>query len=164
MNKQTPLPPGFLKNPIHFLALGFGSGCLPKIPGTAGTVVGVLVYLPIMHLHWALYIGITMSLLIVGIGLCGATAKALQVHDHQAIVWDEIVGFLVTMALVPVDWRLIILGFILFRVFDISKPWPINLIDHSLPGGLGIMLDDVLAGLFALAILQTIVYFEVLMT
>ena len=158
MNKQTPLPPGFLKHPIHFLALGLGSGCLHKMPGTAGTVVGVLVYLPMQSLPWMVYIGTTLGLFIVGIWLCGSTARDLKVHDHRAIVWDEIVGFLVTMALLPPHWLLIGLGFVLFRAFDILKPWPINYIDDFISGGLGIMLDDLLAALFALAILHAIVY------
>ena len=93
-------------------------------------------------------------LLVLGVWLCGATARALAVHDHPAIVWDEIVGYLVTMTAAPAGWVWVILGFAVFRLFDIVKPWPIRLADKRVPGGFGIMFDDVLAGLYALAVLQ----------
>ncbi len=165
MSKNTPIPQGFLKNPVHLLALGFGTGCVKKMPGTTGTLVGVLFYLLIVSVFpssiypfWPVYIGVTIALFLLGIWLCGVTANHLGVHDHSGIVWDEIVGFLITMTMVPPDWRFVLLGFILFRLFDIWKPWPINWLDHRVSGGLGIMLDDVLAGIYALIILQITVY------
>ncbi len=158
MSKNTPIPQGFLKNPIHLLALGFGSGCVPKMPGTAGTLVGILFYLPMMSLSWPVYIGVTVALFLFGVWLCGVTVRHLGVHDHGGIVWDEIVGLLITMTAVPPDWRFVLLGFVLFRLFDIWKPWPINWLDHKVSGGLGIMLDDLVAGIYALIILQLIVY------
>jgi phosphatidylglycerophosphatase A len=158
MSKNTPIPEGFLKNPIHLLALGFGTGCAPKMPGTIGTLVGVLFYLPMVYLSWPIYIGVTIALLLLGIWLCEVTANDLGVHDHGGIVWDEIVGFLITMMAVPPDWRFILLGFVLFRLFDIWKPWPISWLDSKVSGGLGIMVDDVLAGIYALIILQIIIY------
>ena len=158
MSKNTPIPQGFLKSPIHLLALGFGAGCVPKMPGTVGTLVGILFYLPMMTLSWLLYIGATIVLLLFGIWLCEVTTRHLGVHDHGAIVWDEIVGFLITMTAVPPDWRFVLMGFVLFRLFDICKPWPISWLDRKVTGGLGIMLDDVLAGIFALIVLQIIVY------
>lgn len=158
MSKNTPVPQGFLKNPIHLLALGFGSGCVPKMPGTIGTLVGILFYLPMVKLSWPFYVGITIILFLFGIWLCEVTARHLGVHDHSSIVWDEIVGYLVTMLYVPFDWRFIILGFLLFRLFDICKPWPINWLDRKVSGGLGIMVDDLLAGVYALIMLQIIIY------
>ncbi|MFT5426808.1 MAG: phosphatidylglycerophosphatase A [Gammaproteobacteria bacterium] len=158
MSKNTPIPEGFLKNPIHLLALGFGTGCAPKMPGTIGTLVGVLFYLPMVYLSWPIYIGVTIALFLLGIWLCEVTANDLGVHDHGGIVWDEIVGFLITMMAVPPDWRFILLGFVLFRLFDIWKPWPISWLDSKVSGGLGIMVDDVLAGIYALIILQIIIY------
>ena len=95
---------------------------------------------------------------LLGFWLCGKTAKDLGVHDHPGIVWDEIVGFLITMYLVPLNWAWILTGFLLFRVFDILKPWPIRLIDQKVEGGIGIMLDDVLAGIYAWTVLQIIIY------
>lgn len=158
MSKNTPIPQGFLKHPVHFLALGFGSGCAAKMPGTMGTFVGILFYLPMMKLSVPVYVALTVILFLIGIWLCDVTARHLGVHDHGAIVWDEIVGFLVTMIAAPPDWRFIILGFVLFRLFDICKPWPINWLDRQVSGGFGIMLDDLLAGIFALIILQIFIY------
>lgn len=150
INKRTPLPAGFLKHPVHLFALGFGSGCSPCVPGTTGTLVGVLIYLPLQQLDWLIYLVLVAVLFLAGIWLCGQTARDLKVHDHGAIVWDEIVGYLVTMFLAPTGWIWVLLGFVLFRLFDIWKPWPIRMIDRDLGGGLGIMLDDVLAGIYSL--------------
>jgi phosphatidylglycerophosphatase A len=158
MNKNKPIPQGFLKNPIHLLALGFGTGYVPKMPGTVGTLVGILFYLPMVYLPWPVYIGVTIALFLLGIWLCEVTANHLGVHDHGGIVWDEIVGFLITMTLVPPEWRFVLLGFVLFRLFDIWKPWPIRWFDMGVSGGLGIMVDDLVAGLYALLVLQLIVY------
>lgn len=158
MSKNTPIPKGFLKNPIHLLALGFGTGYAPKMPGTIGTLVGILFYLPMIYLSWPIYTGATIVLFLLGIWLCEVTAGHLGVHDHGGIVWDEIVGFLITMTAVPSDWRFVVLGFVLFRLFDIWKPWPISWLDSKVTGGLGIMMDDVLAGIYALIVLQIIVY------
>ena len=157
MSNNTPIPQGFLKNPIHLLALGFGTGCVPMMPGTIGTLVGVLFYLPMQTLSWPIYIGVTVVLFSLGVWLCDVTARHLGVHDHGGIVWDEIVGFLITMTAVPPDWRFVLLGFVLFRLFDIWKPWPISWLDRKLSGGLGIMSDDVLAGIYALLVLQIII-------
>jgi len=155
--KGAGLPAGFLLHPVHFLALGFGSGYVPKLPGTAGTLIGVLIYYPLHNVsHW-LYLGLLTALAIIGIWICGKTAADLGVHDHSAIVWDEIIGYLVTMIMAPVGWMWMVLGFILFRLFDIWKPWPISWADR-LAGGVGIMLDDIIAGIFGLIILQIIAY------
>jgi len=158
MSKNTPIPQGFLGNPIHLLAIGFGAGCVPKMPGTVGTLVGILFYLPMVYLSWPVYIGVTIVLFLLGVWLCEVTANHLGVHDHGGIVWDEIVGFLITMTAVPPDWRFVLLGFVLFRLFDIWKPWPINWLDRKVSGGLGIMLDDLVAGIYALIILQLTAY------
>ena len=154
MNKKTPIPAGFLKHPIHLFALGFGTGCVPGIPGTAGTLVGVIFYLSLRDVNLNLYILIVTILFIIGIWLCGKTADSFSVHDHSAIVWDEIVGYLITMIAAPPGWAWILAGFILFRLFDITKPWPIRWADQKIGGGFGIMLDDVIAGIYGLVILQ----------
>lgn len=148
-----------LANPVHLLALGFGTGLAPKMPGTFGTIAGMMLYLLIApNIDWSLYAGIVVASFIAGISICAYTAKALNVHDHSGIVWDEIVGYWITMFMVPATLQWALLGFCLFRLFDIWKPWPISIADKKLKGGLGIMLDDVLAGLFSLFIIQIILY------
>lgn len=154
MNKSSPLPSSIWRNPVHFLAFGFGSGAMPFAPGTFGTLVAIPVFLLMAPLGLWAYLAITLLLAIIGVWLCHVTARDLGVHDHSGIVWDEIVGYLVTMIAVPQTWQMIVLGFVLFRIFDIFKPWPIGWIDKRVQGGLGIMLDDVLAGIFAALVLQ----------
>lgn len=143
-------------NPIHLLALGFGSGAVPKAPGTFGTVVGVLFYLPMSYLTGVVYLSLVGLMFVAGIYICGRTAKDFGVHDHGSIVWDEIVGYLIAMILAPTGWIWIFVGFVLFRVFDIWKPWPISLLDKKVHGGLGIMIDDVLAGLYTIGVMAVI--------
>jgi len=150
--KNPPLPPWSWR-PIPLLALGFGSGRAPVAPGTFGTLVGVLFYLPMSLLPLPWYLGITVLLALIGIPICGLAAREFGVHDHSAIVWDEIVGYLITMAFAPPGWLWIIVGFLLFRFFDILKPWPISWLDRQVCGGLGIMVDDVAAGVFAALVL-----------
>ena len=145
-----------LANPIQFLAVGFGSGLVPKAPGTFGTLAAVPLFLLMSGLTPLIYALLVLVVCISGIYICGKAASDVGVHDHGAIVWDEIVGFLITMFLVPLAWQSIVVGFILFRLFDIFKPWPISFIDKNVHGGFGIMLDDVLAGIAALACMHLI--------
>jgi phosphatidylglycerophosphatase A len=148
-----------LTNPIHFLALGFGSGLAPKAPGTFGTLAALpLVVLLSLSTPFWLYIVLAVLGSVVGIWICGKAASDMGVHDDSSIVWDEVIGMMITMCAVPVSWQNIVVGFILFRLFDIAKPWPISYLDKNLHGGLGIMLDDVVAGLAALACMQFIIY------
>ena len=146
-----------LLDPGHLLSLGFGTGLIRFAPGTWGTVTAI----PFVWLcaDWSLLTKLALSMagFLIGIWLCQRTSARLGQHDPGAIVWDEIVGFFITMALVPVSLVTIIIGFILFRALDILKPWPIKLLDQRVEGGLGIMLDDVVAGLFAGLILLLIV-------
>jgi phosphatidylglycerophosphatase A len=146
-----------LANPLRFLALGFGSGLSPVAPGTLGTLVAVPLYLPLLQLSPGSYLLFLLVAFGIGVALCSITAKQLGVHDHPGIVWDEFVGFWITMFMAPPGWLWIVVGFLLFRLFDILKPWPIRFIDQRVAGGLGIMLDDVLAGIFGLVCLQLIV-------
>ena len=150
---RTSADPKILLSPVHFLAFGFGSGLSPYAPGTCGTVVAVPLVWAIAQLGWWAHASFTVVAFIAGLYICGESAKRLGVHDHSGIVWDEIVGFSVTMLAAPVTGPWLVAGFLLFRLFDIWKPWPIREADHSLSGGLGIMLDDVIAGLFAAALL-----------
>ncbi|CAM5192145.1 phosphatidylglycerophosphatase A family protein [Alishewanella longhuensis] len=142
----------------HFLALGFGSGLAPKAPGTFGTLVALpLVWLlSLAGTGW--FVTFLVAGTLLGIYVCGKAAADVGEHDHGAIVWDEIIGFTLTMLLVPVSVTSLLLGFALFRFFDIVKPWPIRWFDQRVHGGFGIMLDDLLAALPALAILQSLVH------
>ncbi len=156
---MTKRIPGLnLKNPVHLLAFGFGSGVGPKAPGTWGTLVAVPIFWLMQDLSLPIYLGLVGLLTVLGIWLCDVTAKDLGVHDHPGIVWDEIAGYLITMIAAPSGWLWWVIGFALFRLFDILKPWPVRAIDKGVDGGLGIMLDDVLAGLMALACLQLLAY------
>jgi len=141
------------RHPLVFIACGFGSGASPIAPGTAGTLVAIPIYLAMSQLGLFWYLFVTAVMFLIGIYICGRAAAHFGEHDHAAIVWDEIVGYLVTMSLMPVDWRWIIAGFIVFRLFDILKPWPISWLDRHVSGGAGIMLDDVVAGLAGLTVL-----------
>ena len=145
-----------LSNPIHFLALGFGSGLAPKAPGTFGTLAAVPLFLLLIPLDNVLYLSLIILMSVTGIYICGKAAEDAGVADHGAIVWDEIVGFLITMFLIPVTWQTIVVGFVLFRFFDILKPWPISYLDKNCHGGLGIMLDDIVAGIAAWACMYLI--------
>ncbi len=149
-----PAPRPDLRNPVHVLAFGFGAGLAPVAPGTAGTVLGVFIYLSMASLPLPYYIGVCGILFLAGVWICDKTSRDLQVHDHGGIVLDEIVGFLVAMIALPPAWAWILAGFLLFRFLDIVKPWPIGWLDRRVRGGFGIMLDDLLAGLAALALLQ----------
>jgi len=155
-NKLTPKQ--IVSDPVLFLAFGFGSGLAKKAPGTFGTLAAVPLYLALVQAQSLIvYSVVTLLVILVGVWICGQAAEKLGEHDFGGIVWDEIAGFLVTMWLIPFTWQAVALGFILFRVFDIVKPWPIRWIDRQVDGGLGIMLDDVLAGVFAGGLLFYIV-------
>ncbi len=99
---------------------------------------------------------LALALFVLGVWVCGKAGRELGVHDHPAIVWDEVVGYLVTMTAVPVDWGWLLGGFLLFRLFDILKPWPVRWFDRRVPGGVGVMADDLVAGLMAWGVLQVV--------
>lgn len=157
-NRQgTIRPADLIRHPVHFLSLGFGSGLAPKAPGTMGTLAAVPLVLLVAQGGPVLFAVATLLVCLIGVYLCGATARALGVHDHPAIVWDEVAGLMVAMLFVPVSWLSLLLAFVIFRVFDILKPWPIRYFDRHVHGGFGIMLDDILAGLCTLVILHALV-------
>lgn len=145
-----------MSDPVHLLAAGFGCGLARRAPGTVGTAAGVVLYLALTPLPLPVYLGLTLGLFLLGVWICGRAAHDLDAHDHPSIVFDEMIGYLVTMAGAPLSIGWIALGFVLFRFFDIVKPWPISLLDRKVPGGFGIMLDDLAAGLAALAVLQVV--------
>ncbi len=145
-----------LANPIQFLALGFGSGLAPKAPGTFGTLAAIPLFFLMSALTPLYYALVVVLVCISGVYICGKAARDVGVHDHGAIVWDEFAGFFITMFMIPVTWQSVCIGFMLFRIFYIVKPWPISVADKNLTGGFGIMFDDILAGLLALAIMHII--------
>ncbi|MDP5254181.1 MULTISPECIES: phosphatidylglycerophosphatase A [unclassified Vibrio] len=141
-----------MSNPWHLLAIGFGSGLSPWVPGTMGTLASVPFALLLSGLSPAFYALIVGLACVVGVKICDITARDMGVHDHGSIVWDEFAGFWITMLPVifyapsVLDWHYWLTGFVLFRFFDMLKPWPISWLDKKVHGGLGIMVDDIVAG------------------
>lgn len=151
--------PNVWRNFWHFLAFGLGSGLAKKAPGTWGTLVG-LAFVPVLHM-----LPLWLALLLIaaagvfGVWLCGRVASDLGVHDHGGIVWDEFVGIWITLIFLPNTWLWLLLGFVVFRLLDIAKPWPISVLDRNVGGGFGIMIDDILAGVIAAGVLYAAWFF-----
>ena len=152
-NKNRKIHLNELKDPVVFTAVGFGSGLSPFAPGTAGTLLTVPLVYFLQQQDFLIYVTVTVFVLLTGSWVCGYAADKLQVHDHSAIVYDEVAGFLITMCLAPAGWEWMLAGFVLFRFFDAVKPWPISWFDKNLHGGFGILFDDVIAGIFSLCCL-----------
>lgn len=142
-----------LGTPTGLLAFGFGSGLSPVAPGTMGTLVAIPFIFVLKSLATVGFWMALVMLFLLGIWLCDHVSRKLGKHDHGGIVWDEMVGYWLSVALVPLQWQWLLAGFVLFRFFDIFKPWPINLIDKKVSGGFGIMIDDLVAALFTLCLL-----------
>lgn len=136
-------------NPVHILALGLGTGASPVVPGTVGSLMAVPLYFVLSPLPVLEYLLLCTVLFAAGVWICHRTARDMGVHDHPAIVFDEIVGMLFTLTMAPSGWIWLVAGFLLFRLFDIWKPYPINLLDKNMQGGFGIMLDDLIAAVYA---------------
>lgn len=149
-----PIPASIWQNPLHFIAFGFGTGALPFAPGTFGTLIAIPFYLALQSLPFVAYLTIVAAIALASMWICQRVSTEIGVEDHQGMCLDEIVGYLVTMIHAPHGFGWIALGFALFRLFDIWKPWPIGFIDEKLTGGVGMILDDVLAGIYSLMILQ----------
>ncbi len=148
-----------LHSPANFFAFGFGTGLPPVASGTFGTLPGVLICALIGGLSIPVFLVIVVIAFVLGVWFCDSATRYLKTHDHGAIVWDEIVGMMVTMIAVPVSAGTLIAGFFLFRFFDVWKPGPVRWVDDNIHGGLGIMVDDVAAGLLACVALHLLVYF-----
>ena len=147
------LPRKVFTDPVHFLAFGFGSGLAPWAPGTFGTLPALVLFWLARDLPLGAHIAIAAAAFAIGIYLCGESARRLGVHDYGGIVWDEIVAMYITLLVAPPTVAGWVAAFLLFRFFDIVKPWPIRDLDHRLGGGLGIMLDDLVAALYASVLL-----------
>ena len=151
MSKASlPRPPlVWLRDPGHFLALGAGTGLVPRAPGTWGSLLGVALYAAVAPWGLGVSLPVAIFLCVIGVPLCGRTARALGVHDHPAIVWDEVAGVFLTLLCGNGSPLSLGMGFALFRLFDIWKPWPVRWADRRLGGGAGVMADDLLAAAYA---------------
>ena len=147
------------RHPAFFIAFGFGSGLLPKAPGTWGTLAAIPIYLLLVNIGWPFYFVVTVCAFVLGVYVSDRVSLELGEHDYPGIVWDEVVGFLLTILLAPSGLIWIIIGFVLFRFFDIWKPFPIRWVDKRVRGGFGIMLDDVLAAIPAWLIMQLLAWY-----
>jgi phosphatidylglycerophosphatase A len=139
-----------LSHPAHFLSLGFGTGLAKKAPGTFGTLVAFPLYYLMAEYDFFTELGIIAVLFLLGIWLCDFTSKALGVSDHGSIVWDEIVAMMLVLTFLPHCYINYSVAFILFRVFDIWKPFPIRQCDAKIKGGVGVMFDDILAAVYTI--------------
>lgn len=145
------------RNPLHWLAVGFGSGLSPKAPGTFGSLAAIpFYYLLLQWFSLPAYLAILVVTFLLGVWACRSAAKAIGEHDHGAIVWDEFIGMWIACIALPSGIAWMLLAFVAFRFFDILKPWPIRWFDENLSGGLGIMMDDVIAGIAALGVVQLV--------
>jgi phosphatidylglycerophosphatase A len=149
---------GVLRDPVNLLATGFGVGLVPYAPGTWGTALALIPCWYMLALAWPVKLAAAAAALVLGIWLCGESARRLGQHDHPAIVFDEIAAMLLLTLAIPRGAVWLLLAFALFRFFDVVKPWPIRDLDHRLPGGLGIMLDDQMAAVYSAACLGIIRY------
>lgn len=142
------------QHPAHFFGLGFGSGLACKAPGTFGTLVGLPLFWLIAAFTLPIQLVIVSALFLIGIYFCDVTGKALGVSDHGGIVWDEIVAIMLVLTFTPNQWQWWIAAFLLFRLFDIWKPFPIRQCDAKIKGGFGVMFDDLLAAIYAIVSLK----------
>lgn len=145
-----------LGSPSGLLAFGFGSGLSPFAPGTMGTVVAIPFVFALKSLGAPGFWIALLLLFLLGIQICGHVSRKLGMHDHGGIVWDEMVGYWLAIAFVPLQWHWLLAAFVLFRFFDIYKPWPIRHLDRQVSGGFGIMIDDIVAALFTIIVLAVL--------
>ena len=149
-------------DPVYLTACGFGTGLIPKAPGTFGTLVAVPMIAALAWLQTGVQLVCLLVMFLVGVHVCQKVSKSLGDDDPGAVVWDEIVGFCVAMTLVPLSLATLIVGFVLFRILDIFKPWPISWVERKFSGGFGIMIDDMIAGVFCNVVLQVLIYMNYL--
>lgn len=152
-SENPPLGRVAFGSPAGLLAFGFGAGLSPLAPGTMGTLVAIPFVYALKGLEPTVFWPVLLSLFLLGVVVCGTVSRRLGVHDHGGIVWDEMVGYWLSVAFVPLTWYWLLAAFLLFRLFDILKPWPIRQLDQKVGGGFGIMLDDAVAALFTVAVL-----------
>lgn len=149
MTKHLSIRSLIWKNPVHIIAFGFGAGLFPRAPGTFGTLVAIPFYWLLAHLALPYYVAIVLLLTMISCWICQKSSEAIGIHDYKGIVLDEMVGYWITMIAFPPHLFWIFAGFLWFRLFDVWKPWPISWIQKNVKGGIGIVLDDVVAAIFA---------------
>ncbi|HLB56586.1 MAG TPA: phosphatidylglycerophosphatase A [Coxiellaceae bacterium] len=154
--KSIPPPHSIWTNPIHFIACGFGFGTFPYFPGTIGTLLAIPLTIFLSRTTLQFYIVAVVLLFLIGMYVCNITNRDFGTDDHPAAIIDEIATFPIVMILIPMNWYFLLIGFLLFRFFDIVKPFPIRWIDKNVHGGFGVMLDDLLAAIFSWIILHII--------
>ena len=145
-----------LGHPAGWIATGFACGLSPMAPGTVGSLVALIPWLALRQLGWPLYLVVLLAAFMLGVWGCAWAVRRTGVDDPGFAVWDEFVGqwiALLPLVVAPRPWLWILCGFILFRLFDIWKPWPVSWADRTVKGGFGVMLDDVLAGGYAAVVL-----------
>ena len=147
-----------LAHPAHFFALGFGSGLLPKAPGTFGTLMGLPLFWLISGYTLHTQLLIITALFLLGIYFCHKTGQDLGVADHGSIVWDEIVAMMLALSIAGNTWSLWLTAFLLFRLFDIWKPYPICYFDAKLKNGFGVMFDDLLAAIYTILVIKFVIW------
>ncbi|MEZ2586730.1 phosphatidylglycerophosphatase A [Kluyvera intermedia] len=146
-----------LGNPWHLLATGFGSGLSPIMPGTMGSLASIPFWYLLTFLPLQVYSLVVMFGICIGVYICRRTARDMGTHDHGSIVWDEFIGMWITLMAIPViSWQWVLAGFVVFRIFDMWKPWPIRWFDRNIHGGMGIMVDDIIAGVISAGILYVV--------
>ena len=156
--RAKPVPKQVSRSPLYFVAFGFGSGASPFAPGTAGSLLALVFYLGLRHLSLPVYLLFLVVFTVFSIWLLDKLSREMQVHDHPGMCLDEFVGMFVTLILAPAGFLWLFTGFVLFRIFDIVKPWPISWLDQHVHGGFGMVIDDVAAGVAAFAVLQGLYY------
>lgn len=150
------MPNNFFSKMLTQIATYFSIGRFPKAPGTVATLATIPLWYLLAQTGPIIYMIVTFLLFPLGVIAAQAYENQVQTHDSKEIVIDEVVGYLITMTWLPINWKSAVLGFIIFRILDIAKPPPIRQLDEKIPGGFGVMADDVVAGIIGSIVMQLV--------